>query len=151
MLLDQGPWYIAGPLIGLGIVGLRFALNKPFGALGGFIDVAEHAGNPRQVGFRSFILIGLILGGFLFAFVTGSFAVTFAYGGTSVLIGGQAALLLGAGVMMGIGARTAGGCTSGHGMSGIAIGSPGSLAATMTFFATAVILAHILAGIGGRL
>ncbi len=149
MLLDQSPWYVAGPLIGLGIVGLRFALNKPFGALGGFIDVAEQAANPQRLGFRSFMLIGLILGGFLFAFVSGSFALTITYGGASGIVGGQIALLLGAGVMMGIGARTAGGCTSGHGMSGMSIGSPASLAATMTFFATAVILAHILAGIGG--
>ena len=47
-----------------------------------------------------------------------------------------------AGVVMGFGARTAGGCTSGHGMSGMSLGSPASIAASMTFFATAVALAH---------
>ena len=40
MVIDRCPWYVAGPLFGLLIVGLRAALNKPFGALGGYIDLA---------------------------------------------------------------------------------------------------------------
>jgi uncharacterized membrane protein YedE/YeeE len=40
---------------------------------------------------------------------------------------------------MGIGARTAGGCTSGHGLTGVAFGSPASLVAMMTFFATTAV------------
>jgi hypothetical protein len=42
MLLDRCPWYIAGPVLGLVIIGLRATVNRPVGALGGFIDVAEH-------------------------------------------------------------------------------------------------------------
>ena len=54
-----------------------------------------------------------------------------------------------AGVMMGYGARTAGGCTSGHGMCGISLLSPASIVSTVTFFATAVLLANALAFVFG--
>lgn len=33
MTLDRCPWYIAGPLLGVVIVGLRALLNQPLGAL----------------------------------------------------------------------------------------------------------------------
>jgi uncharacterized membrane protein YedE/YeeE len=64
---------------------------------------------------------------------------------------GDGLILLFAGAIMGFGARTAGGCTSGHGMSGMAIGSPASIVAAMTFFGTAVILARGMALLGGGL
>jgi uncharacterized membrane protein YedE/YeeE len=59
------------------------------------------------------------------------------------------ATLIGAGALIGSGARTAGGCTSGHGMCGMSFGSPASVAATMTFMMTAVATAHVLLWIGG--
>ena len=46
-------------------------------------------------------------------------------------------LLLGA-VLVGIGTRLGSGCTSGHGVCGIARGSPRSLVATGVFFSVAV-------------
>ena len=58
-------------------------------------------------------------------------------------------LLAAGGLALGYGARRAGGCTSGHGLSGCAAGSPDSLAATATFFAVAVtvtVAAHALTG-----
>jgi uncharacterized membrane protein YedE/YeeE len=42
------------------------------------------------------------------------------------------------GLALGYGARCAEGCTSGHGLSGCAAGSPDSLAATAMFFAVGV-------------
>ena len=50
-----------------------------------------------------------------------------------------------AGLAMGFGARTAGGCTSGHGLTGMSLASPASIVATVTFFAIGVALAHLLA------
>ena len=47
-------------------------------------------------------------------------------------------VLLAVGVLIGYGARWAGGCTSGHGISGCSAGSPESFAATATFFGVAV-------------
>lgn len=55
-----------------------------------------------------------------------------------------APVLVISGIAMGFGARTASGCTSGHGLSGMSLGSPASIAATLTFFAIGVALAHLL-------
>lgn len=49
-----------------------------------------------------------------------------------------AAALLGGGVLIGLGTRSAGGCTSGHGIGGTALGSKASFVATMVLLATAI-------------
>ncbi|MDI1302627.1 MAG: YeeE/YedE thiosulfate transporter family protein [bacterium] len=49
-----------------------------------------------------------------------------------------------AGLLVGIGTRTSGGCTSGHGVCGIANLSPRSLLATLTFMATAGLTVFIV-------
>jgi len=153
MLLERCPWYVAGPLLGLVLVGFRAALNKPFGALGGFIDVVEKKPRWSRLGVSGFVLMGMILGGAIYAAVTGTFQLTFSYGTTGGLLPTQSALtlaaLLLAGVVMGFGARLAGGCTSGHGLTGMSLGSSASIAATMTFFATAVVLAKVLTWLAG--
>jgi uncharacterized membrane protein YedE/YeeE len=60
-------------------------------------------------------------------------------------------LLIGvAGVLVGFGTRLAGGCTSGHGVCGIARLSVRSIAATMVFMVTAAIVVAVMRhGIGG--
>jgi uncharacterized membrane protein YedE/YeeE len=151
MTLEHCPWYIAGPLFGLLIVGLRVATNRPFGALGGYVELAERTRSGSAIGFRVYLLVGLVIGGTLFAATLGGFSPTLAYVGLPWQLDGAAAVvvLLGAGAVMGFGARTAGGCTSGHGMCGMSVGSPASIAASMTFFGTAVLLSHVLAWVGG--
>lgn len=141
------PWYLAGPLLGLLIVALRAAVNKPFGVLGGYIDLVEHTSQPQRLGISTFLLLGVVLGGALYAALFGVFSPSPAYTSGSVLPSGAILpfmVLLLAGVGMGVGARTAGGCTSGHGLTGMALGSPPSIVATITFFATGVALAHLL-------
>ena len=49
-----------------------------------------------------------------------------------------APVLFAAGILIGYGAKLAGGCTSGNGLCGTSLGSPASLAATATFMGTAV-------------
>jgi len=155
MILARLPWYVAGPLIGLLMIGLRATLNKPFGALGGYIDLAENALTPGRLGLRAYLLFGLVLGGALYAVLSRAIAPSFAYGTAGGLLPTelptQFSILLLAGLVMGFGARMAGGCTSGHGMSGMSLMSPASIVATATFFATAVLLANTLelvAGVG---
>jgi uncharacterized membrane protein YedE/YeeE len=150
MLLDRCPWYIAGAVLGLVIIGLRATVNRPLGALGGFIDITEHVTRPSRLGFSAFLLAGIVIGGALFALTTGSSSPSLSYGG---LLPADPFLQLGilfvAGFAMGVGARTAGGCTSGHGLTGVSLGSPASIVAVMTFFGTAVALAHVWAWLTG--
>lgn len=81
MLLDRCPWYIAGPLLGVLIIGLRATVNKPLGALGGHIDVTEHVTRPSRLGFRAFLLAGIMIGGALFTLATGSSSPPPSYSG----------------------------------------------------------------------
>jgi uncharacterized membrane protein YedE/YeeE len=64
-------------------------------------------------------------------------------------IEGDAAMLILGGLMVGLGTRLGNGCTSGHGVCGLARLSPRSLAATATFmaagFLTVFVVRHALA------
>lgn len=153
MLLERCPWYIAGPLLGLLLVAFRAALNRPFGAMGGFIDLVEKKGAWPRFGPSSFVLLGMILGGAVFATVSGGFHPSFTYTAAAGFLPSAPVaafgVLLGAGAVMGFGARLGGGCTSGHGLTGMSLGSPASIAATVTFVATAVLLTNVVAWITG--
>jgi hypothetical protein len=81
MLLDRCPWYIAGPVLGLVIIGLRATVNRPLGALGGFIGVAEHMTRLSRLGFSVFLRAGIAIGGALFALTTGSSSPSPSYSG----------------------------------------------------------------------
>jgi len=151
-VIDRAPWFIAGPLIGLVIVGLFWVANKPLGALGGYLDLEAWARRPStKLGWRAWFVIGVMIGGLTFAFASGGPHVTTDYGGVigQLALPARLTVLAGAGGLIGWGARTARGCTSGHGLSGMALGSPASIVATMTFMTTAVIAAHVLAWIEG--
>jgi hypothetical protein len=56
----------------------------------------------------------------------------------------KVAVFGGGGVLLGLGARLAGGCTSGHGIVGMSLMARSSLIATATFMATGVIVTHLL-------
>ena len=59
-------------------------------------------------------------------------------------------MLIGAGLLVGFGTRLGNGCTSGHGVCGLARLSPRSIAATLTFmaagFATVTVVRHLIGG-----
>ena len=54
------------------------------------------------------------------------------------------ALLAGAGLLVGFGTRLGGGCTSGHGVCGVAAGRRRSIVATAVFMATGIVTVAIL-------
>ena len=143
VLAARAPWYVAGPMIGLLIVGLLWVANKPLGALGGYIELDEWAIRKRSdVGWRMVFVIGVIVGGFLSAIVGSGWHPTIAYGSFDRVLGAtvglKATVLIAAGLFMGVGGRLAGGCTSGHGLCGTSFGSPASFMCTATFMMTAI-------------
>src|SRR5438876_12268959 len=89
MMLERCPWYIAGPILGALIIALRATINKPLGALGGYIDVVDHAARPSRLGFNACVLAGIAIGGALFAVVTRTFSPEDLYAG---LLPGQPVL-----------------------------------------------------------
>jgi uncharacterized membrane protein YedE/YeeE len=135
------PWWIAGPILGLVIVALLALANKRFGVVGGVTDLVEGSAEGRGLrSWRTLLVLGMVLGGAAYAVLAGAPDAGGAYSWLDGHLsrGGEVALLFGAGVLIGIGARTAGGCTSGHGLTGSALASPASFASMMTIMASAV-------------
>jgi uncharacterized membrane protein YedE/YeeE len=148
MLHHQLPWYLAGPLLGLCVVACRLLLNGRLGVTGGYSEVIGRlASRSLRLDWRGCMLVGIVLGGTLFAVIAGG-PDFHGYGWLTASLTGSdrwivAPILVVAGVLIGYGAKLAGGCTSGNGLSGNAMLSRASLAATATFFGTAIVVSFI--------
>jgi hypothetical protein len=88
-------------------------------------------------------LSALMLGGFIGSVIRGDIGIQMDMGSVhSNLFGQGFAILLTlfiGGALVGFGTQLAGGCTSGHGLSGVSRLVPASLIATMSFFGAAIV------------
>lgn len=154
LLPDRLPWYIAGPALGLLVVGFFLLTNQPLGATGAYVETARTV--RRQTGavtWRAFYFVGIALGGYIAVQLKGigfdprtgyDILVDEGAGNLGLSLPAAAALIFAGAVVMGYGARMAGGCTSGHGICGTAQRSPASWAAMITFMATAVMTTFVI-------
>lgn len=142
----QLPWWIGGPMLGLCVVAMRWLMNERLGAMGAWSDVVQTLAARRlSLGPFGWMLVGLVVGGAGFALVAGGpgfhgygwLTDTFDGAGGMLAVAG---ILFVCGVLIGLGTKVAGGCTSGNGLSGSAMASPASLVATLTFFATGIVV-----------
>ena len=120
---------LGGILIGLASAGLLLADGK----IAGISGILGRSLFPvsGDLGWRLAFLAGLPIGAWLTARVspgTSEFAIT-----------GNTLLLVAGGLLVGFGTQLGSGCTSGHGVCGLARGSRRSLVATVTFMASAAI------------
>ena len=137
------PWSAlsGGGLIGLAAAWLLLFDGRILGASSIFAGVVRPVSG--NVGWRLALLAGLVvtpaLAGFLFKTHPPHFDVSWP------------ALILG-GLLVGLGTRLARGCTSGHGVCGLARLSPRSLVATLVFmalgFAMVFFTRHVLGSAG---
>lgn len=147
---DQLPWWVAGPGVGLCVVALYALGGVKLGVSGGWLQLVHAAqGRPLTEPWRVWFVGGLALGAVAAAGL-GTGHVD-GYGALSDVLPAPllVLVLLSCGVLIGYGARWAGGCTSGHGISGCSAGSPESIAATATFFSVAIAVTfavHLLSG-----
>jgi uncharacterized membrane protein YedE/YeeE len=152
MLHKQLAWYIAGPVLGLCVVACRLLFNARLGVTGGFSEVlSKLASRSLAFDWRGWFLIGVTLGGTAFAVIAGGpdfhgygYLTEHLHAGARAFI---APILVLAGVLIGYGAKLAGGCTSGNGLSGTSSLSRASLAATATFFGTAIVVTFVIEAI----
>jgi hypothetical protein len=90
-------------------------------------------------------LLSMLLGAFLWAIQTSNFQIQFELSQLHTQLSGAgwqtAFVLFMGGLFVGIGTQMAGGCASGHGLSGCSNFAPASLIATGVFFGTAVLVA----------
>lgn len=104
---------------------------------------------PLPVPCHAALLISIYLGGLLAATVSGRYRLRLDMGeGFSTIVTGNrvlmVVLLFVGGLLVGFGTRLAGGCSSGHGLSGCSRLQPASILATIVFFGTAVVVSLLL-------
>ena len=113
---------LGGMIIGLAVV-IFFLFN---GRLVGISGIASNALTKKDNKFDNILfLLGLIIGPLIYSLFTSE--------KISITISNSLILLTVAGLLVGIGTRISGGCTSGHGISGIGRFSLRSIIATITF------------------
>lgn len=131
---------LGGALIGVAAV-MLMALNGRIAGISGILGrlVPPYEG-ADPLGAGAFVL-GLVAAPLAYAATGAPFAQT---------VSGNAALMAAAGLLVGFGTAFGGGCTSGHGVCGMARLSPRSLVATVTFmatgFATVFVMRHVIGG-----
>ena len=130
---------LGGVLIGISAVGL-LAFN---GRLAGVSNVLAGMVPPRSAvndAWRLLFLAGIVVGAILHRLVVDPTA--------TITFSAPMPMILLAGILVGLGARVAGGCTSGHGVCGVSLVSRRSLVATLAFlasgFATVFVIRHLL-------
>jgi hypothetical protein len=131
---------IGGLMIGCAVT-LLWLMNGRIAGISGIMgNLPQAAGGDRL--WRFAFLGGLIAAPFLYSLAIGGIA--------PVGITSSPMLLVAGGVLVGFGTRLGGGCTSGHGVCGLARLSKRSLAATATFMAggilTVFLLRHVVGG-----
>ena len=129
-----------GALIGLGAVLLMATMGRVMGATGILAGVIQPA-NLSDWSWRVAVLLGMISGPAVVLFVTGEYpAIQVPISTTMMVIGG---------FIVGVGVTFGSGCTSGHGVCGMARVSPRSIAATLTFMITTGITVYVVRHVFG--
>ena len=129
-----------GPVIGGALIGLSaVTLMAMTGRIAGISGIVASLLPPKpanDAGWRLAFVLGLILAAFLSQWCAGKSVI------------GEPAVpiphLVAAGLLVGIGTVLGGGCTSGHGICGIARLSPRSVIAVVVFMACACVTVFVV-------
>ena len=125
---------LGGALIGLS-ASLLLLLNGRMAGISGIMNGLFGAPKKEWV-WRGLFLLGLVLGAAIFQLLTNdSLQLRQGYPLLLIVLGG---------FLVGVGTRMGSGCTSGHGICGIASFSIRSITATITFMLTGMVTVFIL-------
>lgn len=137
------PWasLIGGVLIGAAAVLLMVVRGNVLGATGilaGFMNPSSSS----DWSWRAILIGGMLTAPLLILFVTGTTP--------EIQVPVTRPMMIIGGLIVGVGVTYGSGCTSGHGVCGIARLSPRSIVATVSFmataFATVYVLRHVIGG-----
>ncbi len=123
---------LIGGLLGGALIGAASVLMLLF--IGRIAGISGICGGTfifttmKDVPWRVAFIVGLILGAVIYRLLWGPLVIE---------MQAQGALLVIAGILVGVGTRVGSGCTSGHGVCGVARRSKRSVTATLTFIAVA--------------
>ncbi|MBW8637847.1 YeeE/YedE family protein [Hoeflea sp. WL0058] len=135
------PWasLAGGALIGIASILLMLFIGRIMGATGilaGFFQPSS----ASDFAWRAALLAGMVTGPAIVWLVSGEMPAVETPMSTAALVVG--------GLIVGVGVTLGSGCTSGHGVCGMARLSPRSIVATLTFmastFATVFIIRHMI-------
>jgi uncharacterized membrane protein YedE/YeeE len=130
---------ILGGLLGGALIGTAAALLLAInGRIAGISGIVGGLITSRERGERSWRLA------FLLGLITGANLYRLVYGELPLQMEADGPVLLAAGLLVGFGTRLGSGCTSGHGVCGLARLSPRSLAATLTFMSFGIATVYIV-------
>ncbi len=142
-ILQPWPWWLAGPLIGLTVPTLYLLAGKGFGISTSFQQLGAMCSphsrfaylknyDRRKGAWTLIFAVGISIGAFIGSHWLSAEPIEFlpakfysVWGAIKLFIGGT---------LIGFGARYAGGCTSGHAITGIANLNLPSFIATLSFF-----------------
>jgi len=114
------------------------------------VQLAKPASTKQAVPWTAHLLflVCMALGGLIWAFLSGNLHLHYElspiHSHISGTFGDMSFMLLVGGFLVGMGTQMAGGCSSGHGLSGCSNFSWSSLVATVIFFSTAVVAANLI-------
>lgn len=142
-MTELGPLW---PLAGGALIGLAAALYLLLnGRIAGITGILASATGLQPGSARTLSL------GFLAGLLLGSAAAMAWIRTPDIEIDASTPMLIVAGLLVGFGTRWGSGCTSGHGVCGLARLSPRSLVATLTFMGVAAttvfVLRHLIGGV----
>ena len=130
---------LVGGLIGGALIGfaasLLLLLNGRIAGISGILGGIFVPDGGAERFWRAAFVIGLICGAAIYSFAAGGLAMDLQASNVSLLM---------AGLLVGVGTRLGSGCTSGHGVCGLARRSPRSLTATLTFMAFGVLTVFVV-------
>ncbi|MDJ0639839.1 MAG: YeeE/YedE family protein [Paracoccaceae bacterium] len=135
------PWasLTGGVLIGVASTLLMLVLGRIMGATGVLAGLFQPI-SKDDFAWRAALLLGMVTGPAVVLAVSGEMP--------AVQVPMSAAALIVGGLIVGFGVTLGSGCTSGHGVCGMARLSPRSIVATLTFmaftFATVFVTRHVI-------
>ncbi|MFP4200547.1 MAG: YeeE/YedE family protein [Clostridia bacterium] len=153
------PWWAGGAIIGLLVPLLYYTENTALGVSTGYGSIlkmiipasslkwlnSKFADGP---GWRIFFLTGMVIGAFVSGRLAGRPPWTPEMGVFTANVDwnmfATAAFFLLGGLLLGLGARIAGGCTSGHSIHGLANLHLSSAVATVSFIAAGILTTYLV-------
>ena len=150
-IFESWPWYVAGPIIGLFVPVFLLVGNKLFGISSSFDHICDLSFtknisskvkfNAEKDGWKIYFVGGVIIGAFVsinfltlddVQFLPSNYYSVFGF--VKLFIGG---------LLVGFGTRYAGGCTSGHSITGISLLNSASIKATIAFFVGGLVYTYL--------
>lgn len=154
VLVERWPFWASGAAIGAFVLLLLYRTGRPLGVSSGYADACAAPFDPSaRRSWRLPFLLGIVCGGVVAALAAGTFHPSLAMGTfdqwVSPSLWMKAAVFTGGGTLLGFGARLAGGCTSGHGIMGMAVLARSSVVATILFMISGFLAAQVVRHLGG--